>query len=64
MSKYRKFIVAIAVAVSIAVVTALGSALNDDVITAQEWCIIVLAGLGALAVYVVPNDPTEVIPPE
>lgn len=57
MSTYRKFIVAILVAVAIATVTAVGSALQDEVITAQEWCTIALAALGALAVYVVPNTP-------
>lgn len=55
MSAYNKFIVAIVVAVLIAALTAAASALDDNVITTQEWVTIALAALGALAVYLVPN---------
>ena len=55
MSKMAKFWVAFATAVSIAAVTALSTALNDSVVTPQEVCIILLAALGAVAVYAVPN---------
>lgn len=57
MGKYRKFYVALALAAAIAGLTAAGSAMGDDVISRQEWITIALAVLGALAVYLVPNDP-------
>ena len=60
MAPYRKFVVAVVVAVLIASITALGAALQDNVISAQEWTTIILAALGALTVYVVPNEPSDV----
>jgi len=55
VSRYSKFIVAIIVACLIAGLTALVSALQDNVITPQEWATIALAFVGALGVYFVPN---------
>jgi TPP-dependent pyruvate/acetoin dehydrogenase alpha subunit len=49
--KYAKFVVAVATTALIA----LGAALTDDHVTTAEWVAIVLAGLGALGVYAVPN---------
>lgn len=51
--KYAKFVVAAATAALVA----LGAALTDDTVTTGEWVTIVLAALGALGVYLVPNRP-------
>ena len=59
MSTYRKFIVAIVTAAVIAGLSALTSALGDNFISAQEWATIALAFVGAIGVYVIPNDPKE-----
>lgn len=54
MNQYAKFIVAALTAVAVAAQTAL----SDGVVSASEWVSIVIAALGALAVYMVPNaDP-------
>lgn len=49
MSKYSKFLVALATAL-----TVLAASLPDGV-TSTEWIAIALAALGALGVYAVPN---------
>ena len=55
MSKYSKGIVAfLAAAATVAV-----AAISDNTITPAEWLGIVLAGLGAVGVVVVPNKPAE-----
>jgi hypothetical protein len=53
VSSYAKFIVAAVVAGG----TALTVALGDNVLTATEGITVVLAVLGALGVYAVPNAP-------
>lgn len=45
------------VAVLIAGLTALTSAITDNRVTNAEWIMIGLAALGALGVYLVPNKP-------
>jgi len=57
MSAYRKFIVAIVVAVLLAGLVALQAALEDGAVTAYEWAGIAVAAIGALAVYAIPNEP-------
>ena len=59
MSNYRKFIAAIVTAVVLAGLIALQSALEDSTITPYEWATIAVACVGAVAVYMVPNDPGE-----
>ena len=54
MSDYRKSIAAAVVAVLIAGVTAWQAA-SADGMTSQDWATVVLAVLGAVAVYAVPN---------
>lgn len=56
LAPYAKFIVAALVAA----LTALYAALSDDVVTTSEWVAIVLAGLGAVGVWAVPNKPAPV----
>lgn len=56
MGRYAKAFVAALAAVSGSLVTALA----DDSISAGEWVVAVLAGLGALGVtWVVPNRPAD-----
>lgn len=46
----------------VAVVTALGilaTALSDDIVTKVEWIQIAIAGIGALGVYQISNDPDK-----
>lgn len=57
MSKAAKFWVALAVAGLIAALTAAETALGDGYVSTQEWVTMALALLGAIAVYVVPNEP-------
>lgn len=52
MSQYRKFLVALATALSV-----FGASLPGGVSSA-EWVAIALAALGALGVYAVSNEPT------
>lgn len=59
ISAAAKFWVSLAFAVVIAFLTAVGSALGDNVISPQEWVIIALAFVSAGAVYFVPNKPPE-----
>jgi D-arabinose 1-dehydrogenase-like Zn-dependent alcohol dehydrogenase len=54
LGKYAKAIVA----VLIAALTVVYTAVTDGAITGQEWVQIALAGLGALGVYAIPNAPT------
>jgi hypothetical protein len=58
MNQYAKFVVAALTAAAIAAQTAL----SDGLVSASEWVSIVIAALGALAVYITPNAPT--VPPE
>lgn len=51
--KYAKFVVA-ALAAGL---VALQTAITDDKVTTSEWVTIVLAGLGAVGVWLVPNKP-------
>ena len=53
MGKYAKAIVAFLVAAGTVAV----AAFSDSTITPAEWLGIVLAGLGAIGVYAVPNKP-------
>jgi hypothetical protein len=53
MSRYAKTVVAVA----IAALTVLASAITDDVVTKAEQINILLAALGALGVYAIPNKP-------
>lgn len=55
MSRYAKGIVA----VLIAGLTVLASAITDNVITPSEWVNIALACVGAVGVYAVPNKRPE-----
>ena len=53
VKRYGKFVVSV-------LAGAAGAAymyLSDDKITAQEWILIILAGLGAVGVAVTPNKP-------
>ena len=59
MSKYAKFWIAFAFAVLIGGLTALETALGDEVITTQEVVTILLAFLAAGAVWFVPNKPPD-----
>lgn len=54
LGKYAKTIVAVA----IAALTVVYTAVTDGAITGQEWVQVALAGLGALGVYAIPNAPT------
>ena len=58
MNQYAKFVIAALTAAAIAAQTAL----SDGVVSASEWVSILIAALGALTVYVVPNKPPP--PPE
>lgn len=58
--KYAKFIVA----AGVAGLTVLASAITDDKVTSSEWVAIALAVLGAIGVYVIPNKPGDVRPPQ
>jgi len=58
MSAYYKGLIAAVVAVLIAGVTA-WQATSSDGMTGQDWATVVLAVLGAVAVYAVPNTPAE-----
>lgn len=51
MNQYAKFAVAILTAAAIAAQTAM----SDGVVTPPEWVTIVIAALGAIVVYAVPN---------
>ncbi len=53
MTRYTKT----AVAVLIAALTVLASAITDERITNAEWINVALAALGAVGVYVLPNKP-------
>jgi hypothetical protein len=53
MSTIRKFLVAASAALAVAVTATL-----DDVVTTSEWLAMLVAGLGAVGVYVVPNKAT------
>lgn len=55
MSRYAKTVVA----VLIAALTVLASAITDDVITNAEKVNIILAALGAVGVYAIPNTPPK-----
>ena len=56
-SPYAKSILAALVAVLIAGVTAWQAA-SADGMTPQDWATVILAVLGAVGVYAVPNQPT------
>ena len=56
MAKYRKFLLALVMAVVIAALTATTSALDDTLITPQEWVTIALAAATAAGVYLIPNE--------
>lgn len=58
MSTYYKGIIAAVVAVLIAGVTAWQAA-SADGMTPQDWATVILAVLGAVGVYAVPNSPAE-----
>jgi hypothetical protein len=58
MSAYAKFIIAAIAAAAIAAQVAI----QDGTIDGAEWLTILLAGLGALGVYFVPNKQSP--PPE
>lgn len=59
LKPYLKFVVSfLAAAATVALTYA-----SDDQITANEWALIVLAGLAAVGVYVVPNTPKPPPPP-
>ena len=47
----------VAVAVAIALLTALQAAITDSTVTGNEWLTIGLAVVTALGVYLVPNKP-------
>ena len=51
LSRYRKFVVALAAALGV-----LGSALSDGAVTMEESVAVVLAFLGAVGVYQLPNE--------
>lgn len=53
LSEARKFLVALAAAVAV-----LGTVIPNG-ITSQEWISVILAFLGALGVYLVPNQPSK-----
>lgn len=53
--RYAKF----AIAALAAGLTAVAAAITDGSISPQEWVAIVLAAVGALGVYLVPNSPVE-----
>lgn len=57
ISAAAKFWAAFGFAVVIGGLTAIGSALGDNVISAQEWVTIGLAFVSAGAVYFIPNKP-------
>ena len=50
---YAKAVVAVLTAAALAA----QSALTDGTISGQEWVTVLIAALGALAVYAVPNSP-------
>lgn len=54
--RLKTFVAAVAVAL-----TALVSFLADNVVTTSEWLQIGVAFLGALGVYIIPNDPHAVV---
>lgn len=58
MSTYYKGIIAAVVAVLIAGVTAWQAA-SADGMTPQDWATVILAVLGAVGVYAVPNTPSD-----
>jgi len=53
MNQYAKF----AVAAIAAGLVALQTALTDGTVTSAEWVTIAIAVVGALGVWIVPNDP-------
>ena len=56
MSRYAKTIVAL-VPFVIAALMVLSDALGDGTVSNQEWIAVVIALLGAVGVYAVPNTP-------
>lgn len=56
MGRYRKFLVGVVGAAAVALTTAL----SDNQVTKPEWVVILVAALGAVGVYAVPNKATEV----
>lgn len=58
MSAYYKGLIAAAVAILIAGITAWQAA-SADGMTGQDWATVALAVLGAIGVYAIPNTPTE-----
>lgn len=56
IARYRKFVVALAAALGVLLTTMADSSLGGNAVVASEWITIVLAFMGALGVYQVPND--------
>lgn len=61
-ARVAKTIVAFSGAVLTALVTVLGNVAGWDGVAASDWLTVLLAGLGAVGVYVIPNEtPTKTV---
>jgi len=57
MAQYAKTLVAVATAVLVTLSALLGEGGDAGGLTLADWITVLLAGLGAVGVYVVPNAP-------
>ena len=63
LAPYRKFLVALAVAVAVAAWPVFQAAIGDGSLSGEDWRVILLAAGGAVLVYLTPNKSGGDVPP-